>query len=113
MTLLDDDGAELAGLRFVGGTLWGDCALAGPDAAPDVPSGELIGLGDGLQPSPVTDADQASLHRATREVIAAAVAADDPRPLMVVTHHAPHPCCLPPNLQRDWITGTPLPTCRS
>ncbi len=103
--LLDDAGAELAGLRFVGGTLWGDGQLAGRHATPDRPTGERIVAGKNGQAHPITNADQAALHRITLSVIEAAVAALDPRPLVVVTHHAPHPCCLPVVHRQGWIAG--------
>ena len=103
--LLDDAGAELADLRLVGGTLWGDGQLAGRHATPDLPTGERIVAGEGGQAHPITNRDQAALHRITRSVIEAAVAAPDPRPLVVVTHHAPHPCCLPVAHREGWVAG--------
>ena len=105
ITLLDDDTTVLAGLRFVGGTLWGSGKLAGGDATPDLFTGERIVAGNGVAAHPITSRDQADLHRITRSMIAAAVAENDPRPLVVVTHHAPHPCCLPAAQRRGWIAG--------
>jgi hypothetical protein len=40
--LLDDSMADVTGLRFVGGTLWADGALAGDAATPELPTGERI-----------------------------------------------------------------------
>ena len=103
--LLDDAGVEVSGLRFVGGTLWGDGQLAGRHATPDLPTGEKITSGEGREAHPITSRDQAALHHVTRSVIEAAVAAPDPRPLVVVTHHAPHPSCLPAADREGWAAG--------
>ena len=51
VTLLDDGRAELAGVRFVGGTLWADGRLAGREATPDLPTSER-GAGEVDTPSP-------------------------------------------------------------
>lgn len=99
VVLLDDDVAELAGLRFVGGTLWADGGLAGAAAAPDQPTGERIGVGPAARP--ITGADEARLHRRT----IARVAVQDGPPLVVVTHHAPHPLCLPEAHRTGWAAG--------
>ena len=29
----------------------------------------------------------------------------DDRPVVVVTHYAPHPCCLPPATRTGWVAG--------
>jgi len=105
ITLLDDSTAVLDDLRFAGGTLWGSGELAGAEATPDLFTGERIVAADGPTAHPVTNGDQADLHRLTRAAIEAFVAFDDPRPLVVVTHHAPHPCCLPPAQRRGWVAG--------
>ena len=105
VTLLDDSEAAIGELRFVGGTLWGDGRLAGRHATPNVATGERIVIGQGRGAHPITGKDQADLHRATCSMIEAAVAAEDPRPLVVVTHHAPHPLCLPAAHRTGWIAG--------
>lgn len=54
VVLLDDSEATVAGVRFVGGTLWADGTLAGTAATPDLPTGEriLVRRGRGDTPSP-------------------------------------------------------------
>ena len=105
MTLLDDDAVELAGVRFVGGTLWADGKLAGADAGPDRPTGERITMGQGRGAHPITSNDEMTLHRHTRAQIWEAMWADHGRPLVVVTHHAPHPLCLPEAQRTGWAAG--------
>jgi predicted MPP superfamily phosphohydrolase len=81
--LLDDDVTELAGMRFVGGTLWADGRLAGADATPALATGERIAIGKAERP--ITGADEARLHRQTRQFIQKA-ASENGGPLVVVTH---------------------------
>jgi 3',5'-cyclic AMP phosphodiesterase CpdA len=86
--LLDDSVAHVAGLRFVGGTLWADGALAGDAARPALPTGERIRVGSSERP--ITGADEVLLHQQTSRLIRKATSEDGP-PLVVVTHHAPSP----------------------
>ncbi len=102
ITLLDDTAADIAGLRFVGGTLWADGRLAGPDATPALPTNEFIRVG--TRECLITGADEARLHRRTRRVIEAATGQSGP-PLVMVTHHAPHPLCLPEAHRTGWAAG--------
>jgi len=74
ITLLDDSEAEVAGLSFVGGTLWRDDGL-----------GQPIMLGERR----MTRSDAAVLHARTVGVIEAAMARPRQGRLVVVTHHAP------------------------
>jgi len=105
ITLLDDSEAEVAGLSFVGGTLWADGRLAGEDAAPLRETGEQINvLRDGARRL-ITNGDEAALHTRTRGVIEAAMARPRDGLLVVVTHHAPHPICLPPAHRTGWAAG--------
>ena len=105
ITLLDDSDAELAGLTFVGGTLWADGRLGGQDAAPGQPTGERIQVGQGGDTQPITNGDEAVLHGRTRSVIEAALAKSRDGRLVVVTHHAPHPLCLPAARRTGWAAG--------
>jgi 3',5'-cyclic AMP phosphodiesterase CpdA len=102
VVLLDDEVTELAGLRFVGGTLWADGRLAGAAATPSLATGERIAMGKAERP--ITGADAARLHGRTRRVIETA-AGQGGWPLVVVTHHAPHPLCLPAAHRRGWAAG--------
>ncbi len=66
ITLLDDNEAEVAGISFVGGTLWADGRLAGEDAAPARETGEQIKVvRDGVKRL-ITNADETALHARTR-----------------------------------------------
>jgi Icc-related predicted phosphoesterase len=102
VVLLDDSVAYVAGLGFVGGTLWADGALAGDAATPELPTGEPIRVGSSRRP--ITGADEECLHQQTLRLIRKMTAEDGP-PLVVVTHHAPHPLCLPEAHRCGWAAG--------
>jgi Icc-related predicted phosphoesterase len=102
VVLLEDTITELAGLRFVGGTLWADGALAGPNAKLSLATEELIRAD--CSGRPITGADEAKLHAQTRREIERAVGRGE-APLVVVTHHAPHPLCLPEKHRSGWAAG--------
>ncbi len=103
--LLDDSEAEVAGVNFAGGTMWTDGRLAGDDSRPPRETGEQIRLlRDGAKRL-ITTADEANIHARTRGVIEAAMARPRDGRLVVVTHHAPHPACLPPGHRSGWAAG--------
>jgi 3',5'-cyclic AMP phosphodiesterase CpdA len=105
VVLLDDSESEVAGISFVGGTLWADGRLAGPDATPLRETGEQISvLQDGAKRL-ITSGDEAIIHARTRGVIEAAMARPRDGKLVVVTHHAPHPVCMPPAHRTGWAAG--------
>jgi predicted ATPase/predicted MPP superfamily phosphohydrolase len=79
VTLLDDSEAAVAGVNFVGGTLWGD----GPE------TGQPITMSTGGTPRLIAGENAAVLRARTRGVIEAALARPRDGPLVVVTHHAP------------------------
>jgi len=107
VTLLDDGEAILAGVRFVGGTLWADGRLGGQDATPGYATGEMVRVTrDGGGTWLITTGDEAALQLRTLEVIAAALARrGDGCPVVVVTHHAPHPLCVPVAHRSSWGAG--------
>jgi predicted ATPase/Icc-related predicted phosphoesterase len=105
ITLLDDREVELAGISFVGGTLWADGRLSGEAAAPDRETGEPVRVTHQGTTRLITIGDAAILHTRTRGVIEAAMARPREGRLVVVTHHAPHPCCLPPTRRTGWTAG--------
>jgi Icc-related predicted phosphoesterase len=50
--------------------------------------------------------DAITLHRHTRRVLGRMLAPPrQERPVVVVTHHAPHPLCLPPVARSAWAVG--------
>lgn len=109
VALLDDAEATLAGVRFVGGTLWADGRLGGQDGAPGQATGEMVRVaGEGGGTRPITNGDEAALHARTRAVVEVALAGPGDGggcPVVVVTHHAPHPLCLPAAHRATWGAG--------
>ena len=105
VTLLDDSEATVAGLDFVGGTLWADGRLAGRDATPLRETGERITVARGSAMGLITSADEAAMHMRTRAFIESIMAQSRDRHLVVVTHHAPHPACLPRGQRSGWLAG--------
>jgi len=107
VTLLDDGEATLAGVHFVGGTLWADGRQGGQDAMPGHVTGEMVWVAqDGGGTRLITTGDEAALHLRTLEVIGAALARPgDGCPVVVVTHHAPHPLCVPAAHRSSWGAG--------
>ena len=114
VTLLDDNEVELAGVSFVGGTLWADGRLRGQDVRSDEDTGKRIRVtqhdgGTRL----ITNGAEVILHGRTRGVIEAAMARPREGRLVVVTHHAPHPLCLPARQRSGWRLAIPHRTCPS
>ena len=103
VTPLDGNAVELAGVRFLGGTLWADGRLSGIDATPDQATGDRIDVAHAGGARRITVGDAIGLHRKTRRVLDRLLAAPrDRRKVVVVTHHAPHPLCLPPGAPSPW-----------
>lgn len=102
LILLDDDVADIGGVRFIGGTLWTDFRMGldkGADlrarmqAAPrQLADFSQIRLGGGEFLSP-----QAMLrfHQRTCRFIERQLAIPSEGKKIVVTHHLPHPDCTP------------------
>jgi 3',5'-cyclic AMP phosphodiesterase CpdA len=105
VVLLDDSETKVAGLRFVGGTLWADGRLGGQDATPLRETGEQIQVVQDGNVRLITAGDEAILHGHTRGVIEAAMVRPHDGRLVVVTHHAPHPICLPETHRSGWAAG--------
>jgi Icc-related predicted phosphoesterase len=94
VALLDGDAVTLGDVTFVGATLWSDFMLGTAwDASAE--TGEQIDVAHDGGSHLITVADARRLHAQDRGKLEAAIAAADPeKPLVVVTHHAPHPDCL-------------------
>ena len=107
VTLLEGDEAEIGGLRFLGGTLWADGWLGGHAIQPSALTGEPIQVAAGVEGHRLlTNADAARLHVQLRARLEAQLAGErDGRPVVVVTHHAPHPVCMPEHLRGSWAAG--------
>lgn len=100
VTVLDCGEAVLAGVRFLGCTLWSDFALYGPAGreialealrrvAPDF---RVIAFGERR----FTTDDWLALHRAHRAWLEARLATPFAGPTVVVTHFLPHPGSIAP-----------------
>jgi len=103
ITLLQDDVAEIAGVRFVGATLYTDYALYGDAAAGRAAAAER--LSDHrfvrLGAAAFTPEAAAAVHARSRAAIEACLAMPYGGPTVVVSHHAPHPDCLNPRHAGD------------
>ncbi len=104
ITFLNDSATTLAGCRFIGGTLWSDYALAGAPA-PHAETGEQIDIEHDGGSHLITIGDSARLHRKARTTLEALLAEPGEAPNVVVTHHAPHPDCLPKGMRGTWRAG--------
>ena len=102
---LEDGEATVAGLRFLGSTLWTDQALAPMAVADGEPTGDRVGVAteDGFRPLDVDDAR--ALHAASRAWLAGRLAVPAAGPTVVVTHHAAHPRSLPPGVAGTAAAG--------
>ncbi len=104
VTLLDGNAATIAGCRFVGATLWSDYSLAG-DVDPRSETGEKIDIVHDGQRRRITVADVCKLHSQAHDQLWSLTAEASPLPVVVVTHHAPHPDCVPPAHCNSWAAG--------
>ena len=109
ITLLESNTVHLVGVRFVGATLWVDGRLSGLDASPDAPTGDVIDVVHaGSVRRMMTVGDAITLHQKTGQALDRILAM--PRgslgqKVVVVTHHAPHPLCLPPEIRGTQEAG--------
>jgi Icc-related predicted phosphoesterase len=98
---LENERLELGGVRFLGCTLWSDCALSGPDrtafhrdkAAAIVPDFRLIQLGG----ERFTPADAAARSDTSYRWLAAELAAPFAGKTVVITHFSPHRAAIHPH----------------
>lgn len=84
-----------------------DYRLAG-QLDPDTPTGEPIDIAHDEHGGShlITVGDAAALHRRARAALAARIAeSDGTLPLVVLTHHAPHPDCIAPARRGTWNAG--------
>ncbi len=107
VTLLEGNEAEIGGLRFLGGTLWADGWLGGHAIQPGALTGEPIHVAAGVEGHRLlTNADAARQHNLLRARLEAQLSGPrNGRPVVVVTHHAPHPLCMPEHLWGGWAAG--------
>jgi Calcineurin-like phosphoesterase len=95
IVLLDNDAAQIDGVRFLGATLWTDFCLDGAArrdevmnlSRPYIVDFRAIRNGDAL----FTPEASVRLHETSREWLGARLSAGFAGPTVVITHHAPHP----------------------
>jgi len=101
--VLDNESVQIAGVRFLGATLWTDYRITGNeplaqlDAARTIKDFQSITNAAG---EPITPQALASLHRAAREFLAAELDTPFEGKTVVVTHHAPNSLSLAPRYQQ-------------
>ena len=106
VTLLNGEAATIGGCRFAGATLWTDYCLAGATVDPGAITGERIVIADEDGVRAITVADSAKLHGTDRTRLETLIQTEGSTlPLVVVTHHAPHPECLPKSYRDTWKAG--------
>lgn len=106
VTLLTGNGVNVAGCRFVGATLWSDYKLAGY-AAPTAITGEQIDISHPDSDSQlITVGDAVALHHHDRKQLENLLSEpSDECPTLILTHHAPHPDCIPQEFLNTWQAG--------
>ncbi len=108
--LLDRHTVEIAGVRFVGATLWTDYKLFGDPAVAmaacqnGINDHRLIQAGPPGARRLFRPEDAAAIHAGDRAYIEAELARPIAGPTVVVTHHAPHPGSVAPRYVRDLAT---------
>jgi Icc-related predicted phosphoesterase len=106
VTLLDGEAATIQGCTFVGATLWTDHTLSLAGANPAAETGENIEIAHDGGSHLITVGDAVALHQAGRAKLERLVErADRSLPLVVLSHHAPHPDCLTEAMRNTWSAG--------
>jgi predicted phosphodiesterase len=110
--LLDDDVAELSGVRFVGSTLWTDFMLFGPELRERAMQegqrflrdfSRIRSTEDG--PSPFTPADSAARFAMHSRFLANTLATPFAGSTVVITHHAPSPRSIHPRFRDSLLNA--------
>ena len=114
ITWLDDSAAEIAGVRFVGATLWTDYEIYGADkrAAAMEMAGRimndhrLISSRDGDRPQTSFSPARARVaHHGSRTFLSTELARPFAGPTVVVTHHGPHIRSVAPKFRDTLLTA--------
>lgn len=116
VTLLMDDAIEIAGARFIGGTLWTDLRLgswswahASASARRWMNDYRRIRRKASGRHRHIRPIETLALHRASRAFIGDALAAPHDGESVVVTHHAPHARSLwDPHADLRWCYASDL-----
>ena len=84
--------------------MWTDYTLAGePDPRAET-DGQIDIEHDGGSHL-ITIGDSIRLHREAARTLETLIAASGDKPVVMVTHHAPHPACLPTGMLGTWRAG--------
>lgn len=110
--LLENDTAAIAGVRFVGCTLWTDYRLFGSANVPTAMRTAAQGLNDhrritwSKQPwARFRPAEALLLHSHSRTFLQTVLQAGHQGPTVAITHHAPHPRSLHPRYAKDLLSA--------
>jgi predicted phosphodiesterase len=111
--VLEQEAVTIAGLRFLGCTLWTDFALFGEhrhivgmlDAQRVMTDFQRIRIKKGDRYPKFSPGYSVVLHRAARQWLAAELATADAGHTVVVTHHAPHRGSLAPEFEHDLLSS--------
>ncbi len=116
--LTEGESVEIDGVRFVGGTGWTDFAVRPPylslggamsEANKRMNDYRRIRFGGNKSKDRLDPRDTIYLHRQTRARIEAVLSEPLDGPTVVVTHHAPHPDCLPePMFDLSWCYASAM-----
>lgn len=110
ITILEQNAVELAGVRFLGCTLWTDLALLGDSrqgaaaAATSINDYQLIRVEP--EQRKLDPLDVIKMHEEALDWLAGELSGGDPARTVVLTHHAPSQRSLPPGAaQADWAAS--------
>ena len=104
ISLLEESSADIAGCRFVGATLWSDYTLAG-DPSCRAETGEQVDVQHAGGSHLITVGDARRLHARSRSRLGELLSQPGSLPVVVVTHHAPHPVCIAEPDRGTWAAG--------
>ncbi len=109
VTVLECGSATVAGVRFLGCTLWSDFEIAGSRAVSMAACSEVMTDFRRIRVSPsfrrLRPADQAGWHQASVRWLMSELRAGDARRTVVVTHHAPSAGSLEMRFKSDPVSG--------
>lgn len=110
---LENDTVTIAGVQFLGCTLWTDFEFFGKEQAPkmmehaqnnNLDYKAIYGIRNGFGRK-LTVEMTLERHAASRTWLETELAKADPAKTVVVTHHLPHRNSTPPKYAADWMTG--------
>lgn len=108
---LDDATVVIAGVRFIGSTLWTDYSLFGADFRDAAMRQAMRVLNDHAlirerhaESGKFLPSDALQQHLRSRAYLESALANPFPGPTIVVTHHAPHPASVAPQFADDMLS---------